>query len=46
MDALGHTRWVIPEGWIPGCSHGPAPELLSHETACALNTGDDDAHPA
>lgn len=44
MDAIGHTRWVIAEGWIPDRSHGPAPELLSHETACILNTGDTDAH--
>lgn len=44
MDAIGHTRWVIPEGWIPDRSNGPEPELLSHETACILNTGDVDAH--
>ncbi len=46
MEPLGHTRWVIPEGWIPGWSHGPAPELVSHEAACVLNTGDDDAQLA
>ena len=44
MDAIGQNRWVIAEGWIPGWSHGPQPELLSHETACMLNTGDIDAH--
>jgi hypothetical protein len=44
MEAFGRTRWVIAEGWIPDRSHGPAPELLSHETACILNTGDADAH--
>ncbi|MBK5222077.1 MAG: sensory rhodopsin transducer [Acidimicrobiia bacterium] len=44
MDALGHRRWVIAEGWIPDSSTGPAPALTSHETACLLNTGDDDAH--
>lgn len=44
MDAIGHTRWVIAEGWIPEWSHGPAPELESHETACILNTGDRTAH--
>ena len=44
MEAIGQTRWVIAEGWIPGWSHGPQPELLSHETACMLNTGDTDAH--
>jgi hypothetical protein len=44
MDAIGHTRWVIAEGWIPPDSHGPEPQMLSHETACILNTGDRDAH--
>lgn len=44
MDAIGHTRWVIAEGWIPGWSHGPHPELVSHEAACILNTGEADAH--
>ncbi len=44
MDAIGHTRWVIAEGWIPDRSNGPAPEMTSHETACILNTGDEDAH--
>jgi hypothetical protein len=43
MEAIGATRWVIPEGWIPDRSTGPEPELLSHETACLLNTGDRDA---
>jgi hypothetical protein len=44
MDAIGRTTWVIPEGWIPPYSHGPEPAMLSHETACLLNTGDTDAH--
>lgn len=43
-EAIGKTLWVIPEGYIPPGSHGPAPALLSHETACILNTGDEDAH--
>jgi hypothetical protein len=43
MDAIGHTQWVIAEGWIPDTSNGP-PAMLSHETACLLNTGDRDAH--
>jgi hypothetical protein len=42
-NGLGRTRWAIPEGYIPPGSHGP-PELLSHETACLLNTNDADAH--
>jgi hypothetical protein len=43
MEAVGSTRWVIPEGWIPDRSTAPEPELVSHETACVLNTGDRDA---
>src|SRR6266571_5096812 len=41
---IGRTRWAIAEGYIPGWSHGPEPELLSHETACILNANDHDAH--
>jgi hypothetical protein len=44
MKAIGHTRWAIAEGYIPATSHGPEPEMTSHETACLLNTGDADAH--
>ncbi len=44
MDkALGHRFWVIPEGYIPAGSHGPEPEMLSHDTACILNTGPHEA---
>lgn len=42
--AIGHRTWAIPEGYIPAGSTGPEPEMLSHETACILNTGPDDAH--
>lgn len=42
--AVGRKLWVIAEGYIPPASHGPAPEMVSHETACLLNAGDDDAH--
>ena len=42
--ALGRTVWAIPEGWIPRESTGGGRELLSHETACLLNTGERDAH--
>ncbi|MFA7430266.1 MAG: sensory rhodopsin transducer [Rhodospirillaceae bacterium] len=42
-EALGARRWVIAEGYIPPGSTGPAPQMISHETACILNTGDDDA---
>lgn len=40
---LGHTRWAIAEGYIPSGSTGPAPAFTSHETACILNAGDEDA---
>jgi hypothetical protein len=43
VEHIGKTTWVIAEGWIPNRSHGPEPEMLSHETACMLNTGDQDA---
>ncbi len=39
-EALGQRVWVIAEGYIPGRSTGPEPEMTSHETACILNTGD------
>ena len=42
--AVGHNRWAIAEGYIPGWSHGPEPQMLSHETACILNANDRDAH--
>ncbi len=41
---LGHKRWAIAEGYIPSWSHGPEPELASHETACLLNASDEEAH--
>jgi hypothetical protein len=41
---LGRLRWAIPEGYIPATSTGPAPDMLSHETVCLLNTGDVPAH--
>lgn len=41
---IGKRRWAIAEGYIPPESHGPAPELTSHETACILNATDTDAH--
>ena len=42
--AIGVKEWVIAEGYIPPESHGPQPQMLSHETVCLLNTGDEDAH--
>lgn len=44
MPAVGHTRWVIPEGYIPPHSTGEGREMESHETACMLNAGESDAH--
>lgn len=43
---IGRTRWAIAEGYIPAWSHGPEPEMVSHETVCLLNAGDADAHVA
>ncbi len=41
---LGHRRWAIAEGYIPGWSNGPEPQFTSHETACLLNASDEEAH--
>ncbi len=43
MKPLGNKVWVIAEGYIPAYSTGPQPEFTSHETACILNTGNEDA---
>ena len=40
---LGRRRWAIAEGYIPGWSNGPEPQFTSHETACLLNTSDEEA---
>lgn len=44
MNSIGRTVWAIAEGYIPGKSVGPAPQMTSHETACILNTNDRDAN--
>lgn len=44
MRPLGRKTWVIAEGYIPGYGNGPEPEFTSHETACILNTANNDAH--
>jgi hypothetical protein len=41
---MGRKRWAIAEGYIPVWSNGPEPQFTSHETACLLNTSDEDAH--
>jgi hypothetical protein len=38
--SIGVKEWVIAEGYIPPESHGPEPEMLSHETVCLLNASD------
>lgn len=43
-EPIGKTRWAIAEGYIPGWSHGPEPQMVSHETVCVLNASDRDAH--
>ena len=42
-EPIGRRRWAIAEGYIPGESTGPEPAMTSHETACLLNAGDQDA---
>lgn len=41
---VGVTEWVIAEGYIPAESHGPQPQMTSHETVCLLNASSQDAH--
>ena len=43
MESIGRRRWAIAEGYIPATSHGPSPQMTSHETVCLLNTSDRDA---
>lgn len=45
-QAIGRTVWAIAEGYIPSHSTGSTPALLSHETACLLNTSEEEAHVA
>ena len=43
---IGRRRWAIAEGYIPGDSTGRGRAFESHETACLLNPGDEDASVA
>ena len=43
MAAIGGTRWVIAEGYIPGSSSMDTRAMESHDTACILNAGERDA---
>ena len=40
MNGIGHKVWAIAEGYIPSKSVSEDRELVSHETACILNTND------
>ncbi|MCA9226565.1 MAG: hypothetical protein KDA47_13180 [Planctomycetales bacterium] len=44
MQAIGRKVWAIPEGLIPEGSHGPEPQMTSHEAACLLNALERVAH--
>lgn len=43
-EPIGRRRWAIAEGYIPGWSNGPEPQLASHESACILNASEEEAH--
>jgi len=43
-QTIGKKHWAIAEGYIPAWSHGPEPQMESHDTACLLNASDEDAH--
>jgi hypothetical protein len=43
MREIGHRRWAIAEGYIPGGSVSQEHALVSHEAVCLLNAGDRDA---
>ena len=44
MEPIGRKRWAIAEGYIPSESSFADRTLISHETACILNPGDQAAH--
>ena len=44
MESIGRKRWAIAEGYIPSESSFADRTLISHETACILNPGDQEAH--
>jgi hypothetical protein len=43
VEAIGRRCWALAEGYIPPTSHGPSPQMISHETLCLLNTSDTEA---
>jgi hypothetical protein len=44
VAAVGRTVWAIAEGYIPPTGLAGSRALESHETACLLNAGEQDAH--
>lgn len=40
MQLIGRKRWAIAEGYIPLSTGHTDARLISHETACILNVGD------
>ena len=42
-QTIGRRQWAIAEGYIPEGGHGPAPQMISHETVCILNTTETEA---
>jgi hypothetical protein len=44
MKGVGKKVWAIPEGYIPGESTGPAPQMTSHEACCILNAASEPVH--
>jgi hypothetical protein len=44
MESIGRKRWAIAEGYIPSQSSFSDRTLISHETACILNPGNQEAH--
>jgi hypothetical protein len=43
VAGVGRRSWVIADGYCPPGSSGGDPALLSHEAACMLNTGHEQA---
>jgi hypothetical protein len=46
MTMVGKKVWAIAEGYIPSQSTSDDRAFVSHETACILNAGDQEAHIA
>ena len=44
MEPIGCKRWAVAEAYIPSQSSFSDPALISHETACILDAGDQAAH--